>query len=87
MFTYNERSLNGGVQRLYKFDNEYGASVIRHNSSYGSEKGLWELAVIKYESDGVKYKLVYDTEITQDVIGHLDESEIEQLLVRISNLK
>ena len=34
---------NGGIQRFFKFNNGYGASVIRHDSSYGSEKGLWEL--------------------------------------------
>lgn len=32
----------GGIQR---FDNGYGASVVRFTYSYGFEQGLWELAV------------------------------------------
>jgi hypothetical protein len=50
MYTvYKEKSLNGGVQKEYRFDNGYGASVIQHNYSYGNEQGLWELAVIKWD--------------------------------------
>lgn len=79
---YTERELNGGVQRLYRFDNGYGASVICHSGSYGNENGLWELAVIRY-TDGDKYVLDYSTPITDDVIGYLDEDEISALLVRI----
>ena len=82
---YTERELNGGVQRLYRFDNGYGASVIRHSGSYGNDKGLWELAVIRY-TDGDKYVLDYSTPITDDVIGYLDEDEIIALLVRIGAL-
>ena len=86
MFVYEGRILHGGIQRLYRFDNGYGASVIQHKNSYGSDQGLWELALIKFE-DYNTYKLVYDTETFCDVIGHLEESEIEPLLVRISNFK
>lgn len=35
----------GGIQRIYHFDNGYGASVVRFTYSYGFEQGLWELAV------------------------------------------
>lgn len=37
-----------GIQKIVKFDNMYGASVIKHKHSYGGDLGLWELAVIKY---------------------------------------
>lgn len=43
-----ERALNGGIQRVYKFSNGFGASVVKHEFSYGGRKGLWELAVIKF---------------------------------------
>ena len=70
----------GGVQKFYSFDNGYGASVIRHKHSYGFEKGLWELGVLAGS------ELTYDTEITNDVIGHLTEVEVDKLLERISKL-
>ena len=66
---------SGGRQKLYFFKNGYGASVIKHAGSYGGKKGLWELAVL--DSEG---SLIYDTEITNDVIGHLNDPEVDQLL-------
>ncbi|WP_249182454.1 hypothetical protein [Burkholderia ambifaria] len=44
-----ERSLNGGEQKVYRFDNGYGASVVRHQYSYGGDRGQWELGVVKFE--------------------------------------
>ncbi len=70
----------GGVQKFYSFDNGYGASVIRHEHSYGFKQGLWELGVLAGS------ELTYDTEITNDVIGHLTEVEVDKLLERISKL-
>lgn len=74
----------GGIQRIYRFDNGYGASVVRFTYSYGFELGLWELAVIKF--NGEDYELVYDTEITNDVIGYLSEDEVDNLLTQIEAL-
>ena len=85
MEKYKERALHGGVQRLYRFDNGHGASVICHSGSYGGGEGLWELAVIHY-TDGDKYVLNYSTDITNDVIGHQTEEEIEALLIQIKAL-
>jgi|TARA_R110000796_G_scaffold184102_1_gene300687 hypothetical protein len=72
---------NGGVQKVYNFPNGYGASVIRHLGSYGYKKGFWELAVLQ---DG---ELCYSTEITDDVIGNLNDPEVDNLLGQISRLK
>lgn len=69
------------TQKIYKFENGYGASVIRNNMSYGHELGLWELAVIKNYGD--YWDLCYDTEITDDVIGYLDEKAVDKLLEQI----
>ena len=71
---------NGGIQKVYKFPNGYGASVIKHRGSYGHSKGLWELAVLEGG------ELCYDTEITDDVIGHLNDPEVDRLLRRIQQL-
>jgi len=70
----------GGRQKLFHFKNGYGASVVKHDNSYGGKSGLWELAVLQGE------ELCYETEITSDVIGHLNDPEVDQLLGRIADL-
>jgi hypothetical protein len=75
------RPSNGGTQRLYKFPNGYGASVIRHAFSYGGPAGFWELAVL--DAAG---KLTYETPITSDVIGWQTDEQIEDLLRQIEAL-
>ncbi|HEJ2443633.1 hypothetical protein [Burkholderia multivorans] len=82
---YLERPLNGGTQKLYRFENGFGASVVQHAYSYGRDAGQWELAVIRF--DGDEWDLEYGTEITDDVIGRLDWDEVEDLLSRISALQ
>lgn len=76
-----EMSELNGYQLLYTFDNGYGASVVKHDFSYGGKNGKYELAVL--DKDG---SLCYDTPITEDVIGHLTMGEVENLLADISNL-
>ncbi|MDN8071380.1 hypothetical protein [Burkholderia vietnamiensis] len=82
---YLERPLNGGTQKLYRFENGFGASVVQHEYSYGGDAGQWELAVIRF--DGDDWHLEYGTEITDDVIGQLDWNEVEDLLSRINALQ
>lgn len=82
---YMTRDVNGGVQHLFKFDNGYGASVIRHDFSYGGEDGLWELAVLEFE--GEEWNLCYDTEVTDDVLGYLTDAEVEYNLDEIEKLE
>ena len=61
-----------------KFTNGYGVSVVDHG--YGSESGLFELAVTY---DG---KLCYDTPITNDVLGWLTLTKVDKLMVRVAAL-
>ena len=84
----------GGVCRLYRFTNGYGASVVRFlmplSSDYGSytsSEQEWEVAVI-IPRDGKmnKFDLTYNTPITNDVIGHVHDSELDDLLDRIAAL-
>lgn len=86
-----------GTQRIYRFPNGYGASVVQFAipgvsmavGSYGVENGLWELAVLRFVTEGTgqgSYELTYDTPITDDVLGHLDEEEIQEILTRIRDL-
>ena len=71
-----------GVQSRIQFDNGYGASVVKHEYSYGGKDGLYELAVL--DSDG---KLTYETPVTDDVIGYLTQQEVTDLMEQIQNLK
>lgn len=79
-FLQNTEYLNNGVRHIYKFDNGYGASVIKHDYSYGGRDGLWELAVLKDD------ELCYTTPITEDVIGHLAWDTVENILTEIQEL-
>lgn len=72
------------TQKIYRFRNGYGASVICNDISYGHEEGLWELAVIKWNED--EWSLCYDTEITNDVIGYLNEQAVDNVLQQIEAL-
>lgn len=77
--------LNEGIQHLFEFPNGFGASVVRHAYSYGNANGLWELAVIQFDDEG-KWELTYETEVTNDVLGHLEESEVVEVLNQIQGL-
>jgi hypothetical protein len=70
----------GGLVYEFKFDNNYGASVIKHDCSYGNVDDLFELAVLY---DG---QITYDTDFTQDVIGWLTQDEVIEFLEHIKNL-
>ena len=73
--------IHDGHGYIYEFDNGFGASVVKHSSSYGSEKGLYEIAVL--DSDG---DLCYSTPITDDVIGYANEDKVLDTLHRIKSL-
>ena len=79
------QNLNNGHQCIFFFDNGYGASVVRHDFSYGHEDGSWELAVIKGTPDA--WYICYDTPITNDVEGFLSRDEVDNLLNQIEALK
>lgn len=69
---------------IVRFPNNYGASIIRHEGSYGTGLQV-EIAVILFE--GHKWEINYETPITNDVLGYLEESEIIRVLKQIGELK
>lgn len=71
----------GGYQKIYKFDNGYGASVVSNDFSYGGSSGLYEIAVL--DASG---SIVYDTPVTDDVIGWLDTNGVDEILKQIQSL-
>lgn len=78
----------GGIQKLYRFPNNHGASVVRHRYSYGGDAGLWELAITRYELGATdeEYTLCYTTPITNDVLGYLEEAQVNETLTKIEAL-
>lgn len=73
-----------GQQWIFKFENNYGASVVKHYGSYGFEDDLFELAVLYF--DGEDYHLTYNTPITNGVIGYLTNEDVIKYLEKIKNL-
>ena len=74
-------SFYNGVQCIVNFENGFGASIVKHNYSYGGKEGLYELAVLNNEGD-----LTYDTPITNDVLGYLTEQDVTEVLIKIQQL-
>lgn len=74
------RKWGGGIAARLKFPNGYSASVVRGDGTYGSDAGLYELAVVYND------KLVYDTPVTSDVLGHLTEGDVTEKLNEVAML-
>ena len=73
-------------QWRFRFDNDYGASIIKHWGSYGYEDDLFELAVLHFDKNG-NSEITYNTPITDDVIGYLSNNDVIRYLNKIKNLK
>ena len=76
------------VQKLYRFSNGAGASVVRGEYTYGGDEGLWELGVLRFEGEGDNYTLIYPTSVCTDgdVVGWLTDAQVDEALVQIANL-
>lgn len=77
------------IQRIYRYPNGYGASVIRRKMgpiyiSYTEDETQWELAVVTFRGD--RYRICNSTPIANDVIGYLSQQEVEELLSAILHL-
>lgn len=70
----------GGQQGIASFDNGYSVSVVQFPGSFGYKAGLWELAVIH---DG---EIVYDTPVTDDVLGYLTEDDVSRHMAAVAAL-
>jgi hypothetical protein len=70
----------------YIFYNHYGVSVIRGPYTHGGKEGLYELAVL-YMAPGNEYsELVYDTPVTNDVVGYLTPDDVTRLMAKVEAL-
>jgi hypothetical protein len=69
-----------GVKSFTEFKNGYGVSVIRTEYSYGGNRGLYEIAIMKND------EIVYDTPITNDVLGYLTPEDVTVYMIKIQDL-
>lgn len=77
---------NGKGQWLFKFPNNYGASVVKHWGSYGYEEDKFELAVLYFTGEK-EYDIAYNTPITNNVLPNLSNKDVLNILKKIKNLK
>ena len=70
-----------GVAARIMFKNGYGVSVVCHSFSYGGKNGLYEVAVL--DADG---EITYETDVTDDVIGHLTPEQVTETMELIQAL-
>ena len=67
-------------QATEKFENNYGVSVIFGNCFYSNGKDTYELAILYY------CDITYNTGITNDVLGHLSEEEVSEIMIKVQLL-
>jgi len=72
-----------GVYCRIMFENGFGASIVKHKYSYGGDKGLYEIAIL----DDIEGGPIYYTSVTDDVLGHLSENDVETHLKEIKSLE
>lgn len=74
------KELEDRFHLVYKFDNNYGASIIFINNSF-------ELAIVSFDDDGDSMDIVYGNNALVDgVIGHLSIEEVSEYLIKIKNI-
>ena len=81
---FKEDSLKGSEYGgAIDFDNGYGLSIVRHESSYGGTKGLFEIMLIR---NGEPYSLPPITNEDDTVNGFLTQSKVEELISTVEEL-
>jgi hypothetical protein len=70
---------------LFRFRNQFGASVVRGQYTYGGEEGLWEITLLKWK--GNKSETVCERQrFRTGSIGWNDEDAVQEILNWISKL-
>ena len=81
---YSIEFIGCGFQEHYTttFKNGYGVSIIRSLYSYGGNEGLYEIAITNKSGE-----IIYDKFESHDVLGFLDEHEVEQVINEVKLFK
>lgn len=72
------------TQAIMFFDNGYGISVITGKNAYSDNENPYECAVIT--GNKISWCMVYDTSITNDVIGFCDKTKVTEIMKQIQEL-
>jgi hypothetical protein len=81
-------AINHGMGVVFRFDNEYGISLVCHSFSYGNKNDEFEIAIIKFNSeDNKNWNICYDTDITNDVLGYQSKEDVIEIIQKVINLK
>jgi hypothetical protein len=78
-----------GVQKIYRFRNATGASVIKGSHTYGGEEGMWEVAPVYFVgASNYEFELFYPKEVCPDgdVIGWCEDDDVEEKLAILNSL-
>lgn len=93
---------NLGMQYIFRFPNNYGASVVKSYGTMGYEQDKWELAAILFDNDDNVIEessdittltndwiIVYPPSIFTDrtPLGYLTDKQVYNILKDIKNLK
>lgn len=83
-FFVREAGVFAPETECYRFSvpghNDMEVSVIRSSMTYGGDEGLFELAMLRDD------KCIYDTPITNDVRGWLDEEDVLDILEDVQRI-
>lgn len=71
-----------GIHYIFKFPNDYGASVIKGKYTYGCERDLWEMGLIFFNENG-DWLITYERDFDDDVKGYLTDDNVNELLEKI----
>jgi|TARA_R110000765_G_scaffold45677_1_gene94417 hypothetical protein len=77
---FKPNSIGSGLQATMNFDNYYGVSVVKVKGSYGFNSDLWEVAIL------YKDALTYNTDITDDVLGHQTDQDVTDVMKKVQAL-
>ena len=88
--SYSHKERDNGHAWRFLFANGYGASIVKHDGSCGSDEDLWEAAFLRRENDD--WNLAWDetgriVEFTLDgICAGLSEDDVMDLVHRIGQL-
>ncbi|KAI4218579.1 MAG: hypothetical protein L6R40_008767, partial [Gallowayella cf. fulva] len=77
---------------MVRFPNGFGASIVRHDFSYGGASGLWEAAPIKFLSERIRHWEFVGQDMglpgfdNDDVRGWMTEQDVDEFLIMVESL-